>query len=109
MSVKLTRRGALMTGGAMLALAACGEAQKPPATADVNADFGAISKTWLDQLASSSPVYATALGDHRFDGDLPDVSETGRTARMTQVKATKAKLAIVARLPASPFRPCIDV
>ncbi len=93
MSVKLTRRGAVMTGGAMLALAACGEAQKPPATADANADFDAISKTWLDQLASSSPVYATALGDHRFDGDLPDVSEAGRTARMTQVKATKAKLA----------------
>jgi len=97
MSVKLTRRGALMTGGAMIALAACGEAQKPPAAPDANAGFDALSKSWLDGLASSSPVYATALGDHRFDGDLPDISDSGRAARMTQVKATQAKLAALDR------------
>ena len=50
----LTRRGALMSGGALVALAACGEAAKPPAP-DANAAFDALSKTWLDELALSSP------------------------------------------------------
>ncbi len=94
----LTRRGALMNGGAMLALAACSEAQKPPALAtEANAEFDALSKSWLDNLAASSPTYATQLGDHRFDALLPEVSATGRAARMTQVKATQAKLATLDR------------
>ena len=97
MSVQLTRRGALMSGGAMIALTACGEARKPPAAPDANAGFDALSKSWLDDLARSSPVYATGLGDHRFDGELPDVSDAGRAARMAQVKATQAKLAALDR------------
>ena len=92
----LTRRGALMSGGALVALAACGEAAKPPAP-DANAAFDALSKTWLDELALSSPVYATQLGDHRFDAVLPDVSGAARTARMAQVKATQKKLAAIDR------------
>ncbi len=93
---KFTRRGALMTGGAMIALAGCSEAAKPP-TPDANAEFEGIAKTWLDELARSSPTYATQLGDHRFDGGLPDVSEAGRKARAAQVKATKDKLAAMDR------------
>ena len=92
MAAYLTRRGALMSGGALAVLAGCGEAAKPPA-ADANAAFEALAKTWLDELAKSSPSYATQLGDHRFDGELPDVSETGRKARSAQVKATQDKLA----------------
>lgn len=96
MTTRMTRRGALMTGGALAALAACGEAVRPPAP-DANAAFDALSKSWLDDLASSSPVYATQLGDHRFDAVLPDVSATARTARMAQVKATQTKLAAIDR------------
>lgn len=91
-----TRRGALMTGGAMIALAGCGEAAKPPVP-DANAEFEGLAKSWLDELARSSPTYATQLGDHRFDGELPDVSETGRKARAAQVKATQDKLAAMDR------------
>lgn len=91
-----TRRGALMTGGAMIALAGCGEAAKP-AGPDANAAFDAVAKTWLDEMAKSSPTYATQLGDHRFDAELPDVSETGRKARAAQVKATQDKLAGIDR------------
>ena len=97
MSVQLTRRGALMSGGAMIALTACGEAQKPLAAPDANAGFDGLSKSWLDELASASPAYATALGDHRFDGELPDISAAGRAARMAQVKATQTKLAALDR------------
>lgn len=92
-----TRRGALMTGGAVLALAACGQASEAPTASNANADFEALAKTWLDELAQSSPSYATQLGDHRFDGELPDVSETGRRARAAQVKATQDKLAALDR------------
>lgn len=96
---KLTRRSALMTGGALVALAACSPATSPaaPAAADRNAEFEGLAKTWLDELAQSSPTYATQLGDHRFDPELPDVSEAGRTARMVQVKATQTKLAAIDR------------
>jgi uncharacterized protein (DUF885 family) len=95
---KLTRRSALMTGGALAALAACGQAETPAAPAtDGNADFEAIGKAWLDELARSSPTYATQLGDHRFDGELPDVSEAGRAGRMAQVKTTQTKLAAIDR------------
>ena len=96
MTTRMTRRGALMTGGALAALAACGEAQKPSAP-DANVGFDTLSKSWLDDLARSSPVYATQLGDHRFDADLPDVSEAGRSARLAQVKAAQTKLAAIDR------------
>lgn len=92
---KLTRRGALMTGGALVALAACGEGAAPAPAADANATFDALSKSWLDDLTRSSPVYATQLGDHRFDAELPDLSAEARTARLAQVKATKDKLAAI--------------
>lgn len=92
--IQLTRRNALMTGGAALTLAACGQAETPPA-ADANAEFEALAKTWLDELGQSSPSYATQLGDHRFDGELPDVSEAGRKARAAQVKATQQKLGAI--------------
>ncbi len=91
-----TRRSALMAGGALAALAACGEAAKP-ATSSPDADFEAMAKTWLDELARSSPTYATQLGDHRYDGELPDVSEAGRKARSAQVKAMQGKLAAMDR------------
>lgn len=94
MAANFTRRGALMTGGALAVLAGCGETAKLPA-ADANATFDALSKAWLDELAKSSPTYATQLGDHRFDGELPDVSEAGRKARAAQVKAAQDKLAAI--------------
>jgi len=94
--INFTRRSALMAGGALAALAACGEAAKPAASS-ADADFEAMAKTWLDELASSSPAYATQLGDHRYDGELPDVSEAGRKARSAQVKAMQGKLAALDR------------
>ena len=91
-----TRRSALMAGGALAALAACGPSSETPA-ADANAEFETLAKSWLDELARSSPSYATQLGDHRFDGELPDVSESGRKARAAQVRATQEKLAAMDR------------
>ncbi len=43
--------------------------------------FGAISKRYLDEMVAQTPVNATALGDHRFDDQLDDVSTAGYDRR----------------------------
>lgn len=91
-----TRRAALGAGTAALALGACSPVTSAPA-GEADAAFKAIAKTWLDELTRSQPAYATQLGDHRFDGDLPDVSEAGRRARASQVAATGRQLAALDR------------
>jgi uncharacterized protein (DUF885 family) len=53
--------------------------QKPtpaPASGPTSTDtaFEAISKRYLDEMMALTPVNATSLGDHRFDGELDDVS-----------------------------------
>ena len=50
----------------------------PPTPADMA--FDELSKRWLDGSLRLSPVYATAIGDHRFDGEVDDVSPAGRKA-----------------------------
>lgn len=43
--------------------------------------FEAISQRYLDEMMALTPVNATALGDHRFDGQLDDVSIAGYDRR----------------------------
>jgi len=45
-------------------------------TAD--AKFADISKRWLDGWLTLNPVNATQLGDHRFDGEIDNLSAAGR-------------------------------
>jgi uncharacterized protein (DUF885 family) len=45
---------------------------KTPTATD--ATFESISKRYLDEMMALTPVNATSLGDHRFDGELDDVS-----------------------------------
>ena len=40
--------------------------------------FGELSKSYLARSTALSPVYATYLGDHRFDGELDEVGEEAR-------------------------------
>lgn len=47
-----------------------------PSRAD--AAFAALSRRYLDQAMALSPVSATQIGDHRFDAELDDLSESGR-------------------------------
>ena len=42
--------------------------------------FAALTKRWLDGMLALGPVGATALGDHRFDSLLDDLSPAGRAA-----------------------------
>ncbi len=74
--------------GALL-LCACASAPPPPAPATPPApppptpdqQFDALSARFLREYPEQSPVNATALGDHRFDARLDDVSADGWQAR----------------------------
>ena len=47
----------------------------------------------LETSLAADPVAATYLGDHRFDGTLPDPSSSGATARAAQLRGHRAALA----------------
>jgi uncharacterized protein (DUF885 family) len=46
--------------------------------ADENAQFRQIAQDYIDQMPALSPIGATQIGDHRFDGEMDDVSEASR-------------------------------
>jgi uncharacterized protein (DUF885 family) len=72
-----------------LFLYACASAPPPPAPAAPPApppptpdqQFDALGARFLREYPEQSPVNATGLGDHRFDGRLDDVSAGGWQAR----------------------------
>src|SRR4051794_16995497 len=43
-----------------------------PAEPSADTQFADLSKRWLDGSFKISPVSATSVGDHRFDGELDD-------------------------------------
>jgi uncharacterized protein (DUF885 family) len=72
-------------------LTACAAAPPPPAPAPAPAPpppptpdqvFEALAKRYLDEFPQQSPVDATALGDHRFDDRVDDVSVEGWKAQL---------------------------
>jgi uncharacterized protein (DUF885 family) len=81
----------VVPGMAVLLLCACAAAPPPPAppppapppppTPDQN--FEALGQRYLREAQELSPVDATALGDHRFDDRIDDVSAAGWQARVT--------------------------
>ena len=52
-----------------------GTTETPATTPD--AAFASLSRQWLDGMLALSPVSATSIGDHRFDGELDDLSPAG--------------------------------
>jgi uncharacterized protein (DUF885 family) len=52
-----------------------------PSAADVA--FQNLSQRYFDEVLALTPVDATALGDHRYDDKLDDVSAAGRERRLT--------------------------
>lgn len=57
----------------------------PPPTGPTAADieFQTVSRRYFDEVLALQPVDATALGDHRYDDKLDDVSAAGRERRLT--------------------------
>ncbi|MFN3516412.1 MAG: DUF885 domain-containing protein [Novosphingobium sp.] len=58
-----------------------------------DAAFEALGRRFIASAMRFSPVEATALGIHDFDGQLPDITAQGRTARVTEWRAILAELA----------------
>ena len=56
------------------------------------ARFRRTARTALDVLLQDDPAAATALGDHRFDGLLPDRSPQATAARLDQLTAAVGAL-----------------
>jgi uncharacterized protein (DUF885 family) len=82
-----TRATIFIVAAVMAGLAGCVAAPPPAAPASppgptaTDMTFGAISKRYLDEMVALTPVNATALGDHRFDDQLDDVSTAGYDRR----------------------------
>ena len=85
--VVCTRATIFIVAAVMAGLAGCVAAPPPAAPASppgptaTDMTFGAISKRYLDEMVALTPVNATALGDHRFDDQLDDVSTAGYDRR----------------------------
>ncbi len=75
-------------------------AQPAPTTAPASAEdarFAALTDRALETFLARNPVFATQLGDHRFDADLPDLSPEGRAADRKLASDTLAALAKINR------------
>lgn len=83
------RLNLLAAAAIAVALAAC-QGQAPTTAHDASskaadtaaarqdAKFADLSKRWLDGWLRLNAVYATQVGDHRFDGEVDDLSAAGR-------------------------------
>jgi uncharacterized protein (DUF885 family) len=84
----------LHAGATALLLFASLAAGAPAATGASAADakFTTLSGRYVDEFGRYSPVSATQLGDHRFDGDLDDMSGVGRARTIAWTKELLAQL-----------------
>lgn len=96
-------RKTLLTAALLAALAGCQkQADTAPtagsptatasATATADARFAELSKQALDTWLQLSPVGATQIGDHRFDGQIDDLSAAGRQKSLEASKSLLAQL-----------------
>jgi uncharacterized protein (DUF885 family) len=90
----ISRRTALglFAGAALTSACQAGGADARKAA---ESGFTAFSQTMLNAMARQSPLFATWLGDHRFDGELDDLSAAGRTAAATTRQDLRQQLAAI--------------
>ncbi len=67
-----------------------------------DAKFEKIAKDWLENMLSSSPVSATQIGDHRFDGIVDDLSKAGIEKGLQASKKFLSKLDKINKSTLSP-------
>jgi uncharacterized protein (DUF885 family) len=57
-----------------------------------NREFEKLSKEFLDEYSRTNPVTATLLGDHRYDGELPDASPEAAAAEVKYMRDVRSRL-----------------
>jgi uncharacterized protein (DUF885 family) len=87
------RRAALAITLALSAATSSRAATAPDPAAD--ARFDALSREYIDRFPALSPVSATQLGDHRFDGELDAVDAGARDRRARFVREMLDRLTAV--------------
>ena len=81
MTLNITRRAmTAFLGATALTVPVLAKPHHALGTAD--GYFASISARWLEAFLKLQPVAATATGDHRFDGEIDDMSGAGRSARL---------------------------
>lgn len=63
------------------------------AGAEVNQQFEMLADKYVDEFPALAPVKATALGDHRYDSELDQVSEASRARELAFVESYLDQLA----------------
>ncbi|MDH5824441.1 DUF885 domain-containing protein [Luteimonas sp. RD2P54] len=99
-------RHRLLALALLAALSACQRSEAPPAgstapapteadaavDAVADARFAQLSQRALDGWFAVSPVSATQIGDHRYDGELDDLSAEGRARALELARELLAEL-----------------
>lgn len=97
-------RKTLLAAALLASLAACQKSEAPTAapgtdtaaatadTAKADAAFADLSKRALEGWLQLSPVSATQIGEHRYDGELDDLSSDGRQKALAFGKKTLGEL-----------------
>jgi uncharacterized protein (DUF885 family) len=57
-------------------------APSPGSEPTMDSDFEQLGQRYLKEFAAFSPVHATSLGDHRFDGQLDQIGEAAREKKV---------------------------
>jgi uncharacterized protein (DUF885 family) len=55
-------------------------------------EFERIGEQYVDQFAAFSPIHATSVGDHRFDGELDQISVSAREQRAKWIRSVIRQL-----------------
>ena len=96
-------RRTLLAAALLACLAGCQQAESPNATADgatraeavdpqADARFAELAQRALETWLRLSPTFATSVGDHRYDGELDDLSAEGRQRALEARKQLLAEL-----------------
>lgn len=93
-----SRSSCLWCAALLAVLAGCAAPPRPqapqgPSAADLT--FERVASRFLNELIPLTPVLATELGDHRFDGQLDDIGPTARDERARLARSLLAELASI--------------
>jgi len=85
----------MFTSTLLLVLHAITALQVPPVDASVNRRFEELGQRYVNEAPALSPVSATLLGDHRFDGQLDQVDSASRAKKAAFYRELLKELAAI--------------